>query len=88
MSFSLNQFNRRNAVSLVLAILLLTTAATPALAWFDEGEVAGQASLPCRVIEDGAGGGRWAPVRRKRPGRRRFCIPNHWPPGSPEYGRR
>ncbi len=56
MRFKLNQINRRNVVSLVLALLLLTTAATPALAWFDEGDGAGQASLPCRVIEDGAGG--------------------------------
>ncbi len=31
------QFNRRQVISLVLAILVLVAAATPVLAWFDEG---------------------------------------------------
>jgi hypothetical protein len=46
------QFNRRNALSLLLAVLMLTLATTPALAWFDEGGN-GQASQPCRLISDG-----------------------------------
>jgi hypothetical protein len=56
MKFKVGQVNHRSLISLVLALLLLIVAATPALAWFDEGDVAGQASLPCRVISDGTGG--------------------------------
>jgi hypothetical protein len=47
------QFNRRNAMSFLLAVVMLTLATTPALAWFDEGEVNGQAARPCRVISNG-----------------------------------
>ncbi len=31
------KFNRRQVISLLLAILILVAAATPALAWYDEG---------------------------------------------------
>lgn len=47
------QLNRRNAMSLLLAVFMLTLATTPALAWFDEGEVNGQAAQPCRLISNG-----------------------------------
>ena len=47
------QFNRRNALSFLLAIFMLTLVATPALAWFDEGDIKGQAARPCRVILEG-----------------------------------
>jgi hypothetical protein len=47
------QFNRRSAISVLLVVFMLTLAVTPALAWFDEGQVQGQAARPCRVISDG-----------------------------------
>jgi hypothetical protein len=47
------QFNRRNALSFLLAVFMLILVATPALAWFDEGDINGQAARPCRVISDG-----------------------------------
>jgi hypothetical protein len=56
MKFHRNPINRKSGFSVLLALLLLALSATPTLAWFDEGDVAGQASRPCRVIEDGVGG--------------------------------
>jgi hypothetical protein len=56
MSGNYVQFNRRSLISILLAVLMLTLAATPALAWFDEGDIEGQAALPCRVISDGQDG--------------------------------
>ena len=50
------KFQGRSIISLLLAVLLLTMAAVPALAWFDEGDTNGQPALPCRVISDGQGG--------------------------------
>ena len=47
------QFNRRKALSFLLAVLMLALAAAPALAWYDEGEVNGQAARSCRVISHG-----------------------------------
>lgn len=41
LKFKLGHFNHRSVVSPVLALLLLTIAATPASAWFDEGDVVG-----------------------------------------------
>ncbi len=55
MKFHRNPINRKSGFSVLLALLLLALSATPTLAWFDEGDVAGQASRPCRVIEDGTG---------------------------------
>jgi hypothetical protein len=49
------QFNQRSLISLLLAVLMLALAATPALAWLDEGKINEQAALPCRVISDGGG---------------------------------
>lgn len=49
------QFNRRNAMSFVLAVIMLTLVTTPALAWFDEGDVNSQAARPCRVISGSNG---------------------------------
>lgn len=49
------QFNGRKIVSFLLAVLMLTLAVTPALAWFDEGEIDGQAARPCWVIAEGEG---------------------------------
>jgi hypothetical protein len=46
-------FNRRNAVAVLLAVSMLVLVTTPALAWFDEGVVKGQAARACRVISDG-----------------------------------
>jgi hypothetical protein len=48
------QFKRGKVISMVLAVLMLALAATPTLAWFEEGEVKGQAARPCRVISCGA----------------------------------
>ncbi len=50
------QFKSRSVIALLLAVLVLTLAATPALAWFDEGDIEGKPVLPCQVISDGAGG--------------------------------
>jgi uncharacterized protein YfaA (DUF2138 family) len=50
------QFKRGKVISMVLAVLMLALAATPTLAWFEEGEVKGQAARPCRVISDGQEG--------------------------------
>ena len=47
------QFNRRNALSVLLAVFMLALMVTPALAWVDEGEVNGQAARPCHLIADG-----------------------------------
>jgi len=44
------QFNRRSAISVLLAVFMLALAITPALAWFDEGQ--GQAARSCHVISD------------------------------------
>ena len=46
------QFNHRKAISFLLAVFMLTLAVTPAMAWFDEGEVKGQAARSCHVISD------------------------------------
>ncbi|MEW5959783.1 MAG: hypothetical protein AB1801_18820 [Chloroflexota bacterium] len=56
MSSNYVQINGRSFISLLLAVLILTLAATPALAWFDEGDTNGQPALPCRVVSDGQGG--------------------------------
>ena len=49
------QVNRRSVISFLLALLILALAATPALAWFEEGDVNGQRARPCRVITDSSG---------------------------------
>jgi len=48
--------NNQLVMAGLLATLMLLLAATPALAWFDEGDVAGQASTPCRVVAAGEAG--------------------------------
>jgi len=50
------KLSQRSVIALLLAALMVTLVATPALAWFDEGDVNGQAAQPCRVILDDAGG--------------------------------
>ena len=52
----ISKLNGRSAMMFLLVVLMLALSATPALAWFDEGEESnGRASLPCRVIPDGKG---------------------------------
>ena len=46
------RFNRRNAMSFLLVVVMLTLATTPALAWFDEGDGNGQVVRSCHVISD------------------------------------
>jgi len=48
--------NNQWVIAGLLATLMLLLAATPALAWFDEGDIAGQAATPCRVVTAGEAG--------------------------------
>lgn len=50
------KLSQRSIIALLLAVLAVILAVTPALAWFDEGDVNGQATLPCRVISVREGG--------------------------------
>jgi predicted nucleic acid-binding Zn ribbon protein len=49
-------YNRRNISIILLVALLLVLATTPALAWWDEGDTAGVAARPCRIISGNGGG--------------------------------
>ncbi|RME71588.1 MAG: hypothetical protein D6784_14930 [Chloroflexi bacterium] len=42
--------NSRTMIALVLALMLLTLATSPALAWLEEGKVTGQETTSCRAI--------------------------------------
>ena len=53
--FSKIQINGRSVVSFLLAVMMVGLATAPALAWFEEGEVNGQAARPCRLIWDDQG---------------------------------
>jgi len=48
------QFNRRSIIFL-LVVLMLVLSVTPALAWFDQGDVNGLPAEPCRLVSVGTG---------------------------------